>query len=263
MTANIQVTANIDTGEIDELLIAELRRLGDALDYEGYLKRLYAALDNVRTVECGEPLVPLNADTLCARLSLQLVSLGIPTDEGGRAFLRRGVVDRLNDAARSLPTGYSLIIRDALRTRRNVLDLYQKYSERLKAEKPTLSARDIDLEIRNVLAMPDSPVPPGHMTGGAVDVVLGDANGHRVDVELPADRMPRKLQAPTLCPGLPPELIERRTILHQAMTRHDFHNYFKEYWHFSYGDAYWAVRRKVKVAIYGIANAPLSTSRLD
>jgi zinc D-Ala-D-Ala dipeptidase len=257
------VTAALDSSEIDHLLIADLRRLASVLDNAGYLQRLYEALENVVTVESGEPLVPLNRDTLISRLSVQLVSLDIPADERGRAFLRRGVVDRLNDAARSLPAGYSLIIRDALRTRRNVLDLYQKYSERLKAEKPALSARDIDLEIRNLLAMPDNSVPPGHMTGGAVDVVLGDADGNRVDVELPADRMPRKLQAPTFCPGLPSELIERRTILLQAMTRHGFHNYFREYWHFSYGDAYWAVRRKVKVAIYGIADASRPAAELD
>lgn len=29
-------------------------------------------------------------------------------------------------------------------------------------------------------------------------------------------------------------------------------SYSREYWHYSYGDAYWAVRRKNKVAIYGI-----------
>ena len=64
--------------------------------------------------------------------------------------------------------------------------------------------------------------------------------------------MPRKLQAPTFCDGLPDELVQRRRLLYGALTAQGFHNYSREYWHYSYGDAYWAVRRKDKTAIYGI-----------
>ena len=43
-----------------------------------------------------------------------------------------------------------------------------------------------------------------------------------------------------------------RKVLVEAMASAGFRNYAREYWHYSYGDAYWAVRRKEKVAIYGI-----------
>ena len=149
-------------------------------------------------------------------------------------------------------------MRDALRTEAIVRALYKLYVSRLRSEKPWLSDWELDLQIRHLLAMPDDPVPPGHMTGGAVDVILGDVDGVRVDLEVPAKQIPRRQQAPTDCPGLPAVIVARRRALCSAMTSQGFHNYFKEYWHFSYGDGYWAVRRKSKVAIYGVAHAPIN-----
>lgn len=241
-----------DDKDLDVELIARLRKLGEANDDAGYLRTINEALAAVHTEENGEPLVRLSKDTLGDRIFLWLVDLGVETDEAERLQLRRTVVDKLRRAAKSLPSGYSLIIRDAFRTKKMVWDLYALYLQRLKAREPGLSESEYDVRIRNILAMPDDPVPPGHMTGGAVDVNLGDAVGRRVHLELPEAEMPRKLQAPMWCKGLPAEMVERRRILFDALTQQGFHNYFREYWHYSYGDAYWAVRRRNKVALYGV-----------
>jgi hypothetical protein len=119
---------------------------------------------------------------------------------------------------------------------------------RLVEHEPGLNESERDLRIRNLLAMPDDVVPPGHMTGG-------DEKGSRVNVEVSPQQIPRKRQALTFCPGLPNEIAEKRRMLLQSLTQQGFHNYSREYWHYSYGDAYWAVRRRLKIAIYGIPQA--------
>jgi len=238
--------------EIDLALIAELKALSDSSDEEGYLAHLNVALAAVVTEDNGEPLVHLDVDTLGPRVRVWLVDLGVPVNETERLQLRAGVVQRLCAAAEALPPGYTLIVRDAFRSARTIWALYELYMGRLQARRPELTDHERDVSVRNLLAMPDDPVPPGHMTGGAVDVNLGDDNGERIDLEVPESEISRKLQAPTFCSGLPSEIAARRQILYETLTRAGFHNYFREYWHYSFGDAYWAVRRVNKVAIYGI-----------
>lgn len=237
---------------LDQDLICLLHELAEREDDEGYLSVLIDALAKVTTVDNGEPLVPLTADLVGQRIFFNLVSLGIPTSDQDRLQLRQGVISRLRAASETLPTGFSLIVRDAFRTRQMVLDLYALYLKRVQEENPSFTHKECDLNVRMRLAMPDDPVLPGHMTGGAVDVVLGDDRGNRVFLEVNGDLIPRKKQAFTDCPGLPPDLQLKRRILLDSLTTQGFHNFFQEYWHFSYGDAYWAVRRKCKQAIYGV-----------
>jgi D-alanyl-D-alanine dipeptidase len=238
--------------ELDLTLITRLKELGERNDDAAYLETLNEALRTVRTQDNCEPLVSLDNTILGERAFIWLVDLGVEANEAQRRQLRRMVAEKLRRASETLPAGYSLIIRDAFRTERMTWALYTLYMERLRQREPNLTQAERDIRIRNILAMPDDPVPPGHMTGGAVDVNLGDATGRRLDLELPEAVMSRKLQAPMSCKGLPVTLVERRRILYDAMTGQGFHNYFREYWHYSYGDAYWAVRRKHKVTLYGI-----------
>jgi D-alanyl-D-alanine dipeptidase len=238
--------------DLDAPLIRERRELSDREDYAGYLAVLNRALEEVKTKDNHEPMIGLTPEALGPRLFIWLVKLDVEANEIARLQLRQSVVQKLRAAADSLPPGHSLIIRDAFRTAGMVWDLYHLYMARLEQREPNLSKAECDVRIRNLLAMPDDPVPPGHMTGGAVDINLGDANGKRVDLEVNEKVRPRKLQAPTFCAGLPQELISRRKLLYDALTAQGFHNYSREYWHYSFGDAYWAVRRKEKTAIYGI-----------
>lgn len=238
--------------ELDLPLISRLRQIGERGDDAAYLDTLNEALRRVVTKDSGEALIPLNRESLGDKVFVWLVELGIQASEVRRLQLRASVVEKLKHAADNLPDGYSLIIRDAFRDEQTVWDLYALYTDRLRTREPHLSESERDLRIRNILAMPDDPVPPGHMTGGAVDVNLGDASGRRIDLEVPEAVMSRKQQAPMNCDGLPFEIVHRRRILFDALNGQGFHNYFREYWHFSYGDAYWAVRRREKIAIYGI-----------
>lgn len=235
--------------ELDTELIERLRVLGDANDYQGYLDLLNKALEQVEVQENNEPMVRLEG-ALSSDIYIDLTDLKISVPNDQRLFLRKDIMERLNHAQAGLPSGYHLLIRDAFRSEAVVRALYERYVA--LAQEKGLSAHDADLKVRNILAMPDDPVPPGHMTGGALDVILAHDNHERVPLTVDETVIPRDRQMFTFCPDLPQEVLRERRVLYDAMTNVGFHNYFREYWHYSYGDPYWAVRRKNKVAFYGI-----------
>jgi D-alanyl-D-alanine dipeptidase len=95
----------------------------------------------------------------------------------------------------------------------------------------------------------DRRTPPGHCTGGAVDVNLVDESGDVLDVSAPYDRF---VASRTYTLGLAPEAQERRLILLSAMEGAGFSNCRDEWWHYSYGDAAWAVRVGAMECSYGL-----------
>ena len=236
---------------IDHALVARLRQLGHENRYGEYLDALNEALAQVVTRDAGEPLVNLR-EHLDPRIRYDLVDLKTPASDEDRLRLRASVADRLNRVQEKLPHGWRLVIRDAFRSEAVVWALYERYLATLLEREPHLTREAADLEVRNLLAMPDDPVPPGHMTGGALDVILADADGARVPLTVDEAVLSRKEQMFTFHQGLPAGILANRRVLHDAMAAEGFHNYFREFWHYSYGDAYWAVRRTDKTALYGI-----------
>jgi zinc D-Ala-D-Ala dipeptidase len=55
----------------------------------------------------------------------------------------------------------------------------------------------------------------------------------------------------THCKNLDKAFQKNRDILFDVMLKNDFINYPTEWWHFSYGDRYWAYHKNEKQAIYG------------
>ena len=240
----------IETSEFDEQLVLELDPLlKDGLEKE-YLAKLDEFLAKVKIIECGEKMVSFES-SLPPTIFVDLVDLKIEVGDLDRNQLREGIIVKLIEAQNSLPEGMHLVIRDAFRSKEVVQKLYERYV-RLLIEKENITEEEADVRVRFLLAMPDDIVPPGHMTGGAIDVVLAYDDGRRVEMEVNEGSIPRSKQSWTACDDLPEEIKNNRKILLDAMIGAGFRNYAREYWHYSYGDAYWAVRRKEKVAIYGI-----------
>ena len=258
MKGNSKTNFEKSEDELDTELVGKLQKLGAENKYKEYLDLLNENLAKVEIEESNEELLYL-PKYLSQDIFIKLVTdLKLEEDKNEqRLFLRKGVIERLNEAQKSLPQGYHLAIGDALRTEEIVLGLYRYYFDKKKKEEPGLSDEEIDLWLRNVLAMPDDPVPPGHMTGGAVDVSLADDKGEKIPLEVDKKVIPGDEQSFTFCPKLPADIKEKRKILYDALINVGFYNYSREYWHYFFGDAYWAVRRKTKKAIYGIARDDL------
>lgn len=239
--------------EIDEEFVLKLRELGRENRYQEYLDTLHPTLKEVVLNESDEPLLYLK-EHLDPRIAINLAELPIELtaeEHHSRLYLRKGIIERLNRVQAALPDEFRLCVRDPLRTEDIVWKLYRAYVANA-IEEQGVNEETADLYVRNILALPDDPVTPGHMTGGAIDVVLLHADGSRAQMVIDYEVIPRKEQMFTDCEGLPEHVVYHRQLLKTHMEHEGFLNYFREYWHYSFGDSYWAVRRKKKVAHYGI-----------
>jgi len=240
--------------KFDIKLIKKRQKLAYEGKYREYLAVINKALKKVKIEECNERMVFLPKH-LRRDIFIKLVDLRIRAEDKKRLFLREGLIRRLNEAQKLLPKGYHLLIRDVFRTESMVWKIYKIYLKDLKGAEPNLSDKKAEIRVRNFVAMPDDPTPPGHMTGGAVDVVLANDKKEKINLNISESEesiIAEAEQAVTFHPKLPKKISKKRKILYDAMTKAGFRNYFREYWHYSYGDPYWAVERKEKIAIYGV-----------
>lgn len=174
-----------------------------------------------------------------------------PGDAKTSFMLRKGVVERLLAAQRHLPAGVRLLIREGYRPLALQRKYFEKYREELKAKHPNWSEERLYNATCLYVAPPDS-VPP-HTTGGAVDLTLQNAAGQELDMGTRLNATPEESgnRCFTYADDIREPAKERRQILIEAMEEADFVNYSSEWWHWSYGDRYWAHHKKERYALYG------------
>lgn len=202
-----------------------------------------AALNRVKIRETGEPLVDirdfcpavLTPDTVCP-------------------FLRRTAAEMLNHAASLLPPQHQFRIGTALRTLSMQKRGWDGYFQRMTEEHPGWPLSALRRATNRYFAPYDQPAPPGHCTGGAVDVALLGPDGAPLDVTAPTKGWEA---AYTWSDKLSPEAKRNRMIMVEAMLAAGFSNCREEYWHYSWGDSAWAVRVGEKTCPYGfVETAP-------
>ncbi|GAB2882730.1 hypothetical protein GCM10027026_37160 [Myroides odoratimimus subsp. xuanwuensis] len=98
--------------------------------------------------------------------------------------------------------------------------------------------------------------PPGvapHVSGAAIDLTLVGPAGEEVDMGTPINATPEESQGACYfaAPGLSPEARRHRRLLADALVAAGLVNYPTEWWHWSYGDRYWARLTHRPAAIYG------------
>lgn len=201
-----------------------------------------AALNRVREIECGEPLVDVRTFCPAVRVARRCVP-----------FLRETVAQMVNDAQRRLPAGYRLDVRTCLRTMAIQQAGFDRYFEKLKEEHPDWSYATLRRQTCRFFAPYDQKAPPGHCTGAAVDVHLLLPSGKKADLTRPLTGWKA---ARSLAPGLSPGARKNREILFAAMIGAGFSNCSEEFWHYSYGDAGWAVRVGKSECLYGRIEVP-------
>ncbi|MDP3685485.1 MAG: M15 family metallopeptidase [bacterium] len=152
----------------------------------------------------------------------------------------------LKAARRKLPRGLTFKVRDAWRPISVQNRYYFQALSRMKKAHPKWSAARVRRELNMWIFPPDAGIPPWHSTGGAVDLTLCRTNGRTL-------ALGGKAQPP------PPRVVRNRALLKRVMEDVGFTNYAPEWWHFSYGDTGWALRKKKKVAIYGMVDRTRNT----
>lgn len=202
--------------------------------------------------ECGEPLVALR--NVCPRIVINLDPRRMKREKS--AYLRETVAKMLRDAQQLLPKGMTFIIGDAWRPQYVQEKIFAEFIRRFSRKHLDWSEELIRKEVEKYVAPAKGKHASGHMTGGAVDLRLW-CNGRKVPMK--SSRLTYQENALSRQPKLPTYVQRNRRLLFDVLTAVGLSNYPKEYWHWSYGDVWWAKRNKKKIAIYGVIETPLES----
>lgn len=170
-------------------------------------------------------------------------------------YLRRRVAEMVNQAQASLPSGYKLKVKSALRTLSAQRFGWDNYHKKLREEHPEWPLSTLRRMTNKYFAPYDQPAPPGHCTGAAVDVGLIAPDGEELDLIAPHSGWEA---AATWTDDISPEAKQNRMLMVEAMLGAGFSNCRDEYWHYSYGDSAWAVRIGVRECPYGWTHLPVA-----
>ena len=191
----------------------------------------------------GEPLVDL-ADAGF------LIDVRHEDPLGASRQFRADAAERLARAEKLLPAGLRLLVVEAYRPLELQRKYFDGYREGLAQLNPDYTPEQLRTAASRFVSPPE--LAP-HTAGAAIDLTLCDAEGRELDMGTILDATPE--QSDGLCytdaPGLPKQAAENRAILVEAMHSAGFVNYPTEWWHFSYGDRYWALMSQRPEAIYG------------
>jgi D-alanyl-D-alanine dipeptidase len=169
---------------------------------------------------------------------------------GAYARLRRGVADRLLKAQSALPDGLRLLVVEGYRPYDAQQVIFTGDSDELRRRNPSWDDARLFVEASKFV----SPVEVApHTTGGAVDLTLCTEDGAELDMGTPIDATPVDSDNAcfTAAGNIPAGARANRQIMIEALTSAGMVNYPTEWWHWSFGDRYWAISTKAPHACYG------------
>lgn len=170
-----------------------------------------------------------------------------------RALVRAGLAARLAGAAAELPPGIRLRVVEGHRSAADQRAIVTSYAAELRLAHPGASdAELLALTSRYVAPLEVAP----HVAGAAVDLTLVDVCGELLDLGTPIDATPE--QSDGACyfaaDGIGPDARAHRSLLARVLGGAGLVNYPTEWWHWSYGDRYWALVTGAGTALYGPAD---------
>lgn len=165
------------------------------------------------------------------------------------SLCRRAVARRLSEAQTYLPAGVRLLLKECYRPMWVQKISWDDYFSHVSAKFPQWTEAQVTEECSKLNAPLD--VAP-HTTGGAVDLTLVDGGGRWLEMGTAFNASPLETGGATYTAALniSDAAKTNRAILVEAMTRAGFVNYPTEWWHWSYGDKYWALLKGQPAALY-------------
>jgi D-alanyl-D-alanine dipeptidase len=174
--------------------------------------------------------------------------------------LRKTVFEKLCQAQTDLPKGWRWRLYEGFRSLQVQKMLFEQEYKRVVARYQDKTPEFLFYEtthlVSPVINLDGSQNIPPHNTGGAVDIEIIDENGQLIDMGMAAkDWLTIQPElCLTECNLINKSAQQNRKLLLEIMQAHGFINYPTEWWHFSYGDRYWAYHQPNKQAIYGPAD---------
>jgi D-alanyl-D-alanine dipeptidase len=168
----------------------------------------------------------------------------------GKALVRRELATRLQSARADLPSGIHLRVVDGYRPAHQQQAIIERYSAEIRAVRPGIGEPELHILTSRYVA-PLAVAP--HVAGAAVDVTLVDSCWQELDLGTAIDATPE--QSGGRCyfaaDGISREARANRDVLARVLCREGLVNYPTEWWHYSYGDRYWALATGAVAALYG------------
>lgn len=192
----------------------------------------------IEVVESGEPLVALPPSL---------------APEG--CLVRSGVVRRLVAADDLLPRGYRLLVVEGHRSPSAQRAIIARYSAQVCAARPGVGPEELShLVSRFVSPLAVAP----HVAGSAVDLTLADESGCPLDLGTPIDATPEASggRCFTESDDIGPLARAHRALLGTVLQAVGMVNYPTEWWHWSWGDRYWALTTGAPAALHGPLASP-------
>ncbi len=176
-------------------------------------------------------------------------------------LMRYTVYKKLKEAQTRLPNKLRFCLYEAYRHPQLQKDLFAIHLQQTKIRHPNWPHEQQFTEATKLFSpmilLDGSINVAPHTTGGAIDVYLIDTDGNAIDMGIhPKDWMQDANGSLSLMDSefISVEAQNNRTIMHRALSSVGFVNYPTEYWHWSYGDRYWAYCKHHAYAIYGTVN---------
>lgn len=192
----------------------------------------------VPVAETGDPLVELS-----------------PAMAPGGARVRAALADRLYRADLMLPAGIRLRVVEGHRSAADQRRIITAYTEQVRSAHPAASEREVHRLVSRFVAPLD--VAP-HVAGAAVDLTLVDDDERPLDLGTAIDATPEASggRCYFASPDIPLEARALRLVLADALSAVGLVNYPTEWWHWSFGDRYWALMTGAAWAPYGPVDQP-------
>jgi D-alanyl-D-alanine dipeptidase len=192
-----------------------------------------------------EPMVELRGDFATSDLKDDV-------DNPRFSQVRAGLADRLLAARAHLPEGFSLQVVEGLRPAALQERYFTSYRDGLRSSDPRLSDEESFLLASRHVSPP--AVAP-HVSGAAIDLTLVDGDGSPCDLGSAINATPEDSRGACYfdAPDLGRAARHHRAILAEALSGVGLVNYPPEWWHWSYGDRYWALLTGRPAARYGPA----------
>lgn len=198
----------------------------------------------IPVVDCGEPLQDVREQQ-----GLRLDPRKADPDDA-YAQLRAGVLDRLALAQANLPAGRHLLIIEGYRPMHLQQAHFAEYEAELAHLHPDLPPHEVAVLASRYIAPPEAAP---HPAGAAVDLTLCTADGVELDLGTQVNASPEESAGACYfaSPLVPGQARSNREVLAEVLTAAGLVNYPTEWWHWSYGDRYWALATGPRQARYG------------
>jgi D-alanyl-D-alanine dipeptidase len=169
---------------------------------------------------------------------------------GAYAHLRSGLLARLERAERRLPDGFHLLVIEGYRPIDTQRRIFEEYRDGLRAAFPEMSPDESYIAASRYV----SPVEVApHTAGAAVDLTLSAPDGTEYDMGTQVNDNPEESDGACYmeATNISADARVHRKILAAALEPVGLVNYPTEWWHWSFGDRYWALAEGRPYAHYG------------